>query len=649
MSISNDNKQQSLPTTDQLKWFRKNNLNEPKNIDKNNIDKQKYYIVMTSDVNADKQEFKVGRYVKSNTEQHNYGGEVYDTTYNIFEDPNNKQFKTDNKFNGVIYEIPENINSIIPPTPTDEEKKKFPNDTQLEWFRFGEKPSYEPDTTKQYYLDNNPNPTKNNYYLFRKDESSPLNVGYLFNEFSKKEGVSYGGDYVEWNTENYEFKLLDGSIYIMKVSTSREDMNVYDIPNNIPTSPPPPPLRPPPPKGVFKRIISITVESKTHDIGYRNMKSNNLVYTLKYHDGSSKQIVHDPFNETAFNSISYIEVKEGSEHIINPLYNLLTDPTKTFSGTHLNLEAIQGTCSDDINNMKKLFMKFIVDTEDTTKLTPAETSYINLENDIDISSLNEAINESNPITKDELTGLCVELPAKIIDRTKKDDLVELTRNLTDDEKTFVKTYVIHGDYIYQVKLDEFTPEKSSFLQGEVFTTPASFKISSMVNQYKNVVKKLYVKKIDMEEIAKTKDMDDADKAKTKSSSDIYYKKITRTVEIGDEVYFYDPADTNKETAIKCKVTKKNTTGLFSKNVMSYNVEYSDESQTTKTTTVKELYEIDQGRTIGGGRRRKTRNVFKKKHSQNKRASRIRNSLKRKSLNKRRQQYTRKYSRTNYRK
>jgi hypothetical protein len=139
-----------------------------------------------------------------------------------------------------------------------------------------------------------------------------------------------------------------------------------------------------------------------------------------------------------------------------------------------------------------------------------------------------------------------------------------------------------------------------------------------------------------------------DDIKKPVQSDIYYRRIAKVSNKGDNVFFYD---TDKDNPLQGTVKSIKKTGWFNTGtVESYVVEYTDkQGKKTKIVPVSELYEIDTSQTETGGRRRKTRNIFKKKHSQNKRTSRIRNSLKRKSLNKRRQRRTRKYGRTHSRK
>ena len=138
-----------------------------------------------------------------------------------------------------------------------------------------------------------------------------------------------------------------------------------------------------------------------------------------------------------------------------------------------------------------------------------------------------------------------------------------------------------------------------------------------------------------------------DDIKKPVQSDIYYKQIAKDPKVSDTVFFYD---IDKDNPLQGTVKSIKKTGWFNTGkVKSYVVEYTDgQSKKTKDVPVSELYEIDTSQTETGGRRRKTRNIFKKKHSQNKRTSHIRNSLK-KSFNKRRQRRTRKYGRTHSRK
>jgi hypothetical protein len=598
----------NIPTAEQLKWVRKNNLKlaqTPLTVDRS-------YIVYPYSGNTTVLKYKTTK--ESSITYNGYNGK---NTNHIFIDNNNNEIEIYTTEKNRIYEIPENIETVIPPIATEQEKANFPNETQLTWFRLGNKPSYEPENTRQYYLKPNKTPVIGKYYLFKTDTGT-LRVGYLFNIdiISRSQYNGANGD-TNWNETKYEFRAVDDE------SNPVNAREVFDIPETLPTSPPPPRIT-----AIFKRIISIKISP---------VPDQSLLYTLTFHDNS--EFKYSSVRLKRQDDTMYIEVNGQSITLIH-INKLLTVPNESISGTHVNLEAIQGTCSEG-DAMKKLFMKFYIQDQ------PTNSPVIPIGN-VTLDELKTVMDETDKLTKNDLQGLCTERPPPEIMGPDKNELVELTRDLTDDEKKLeTKTYVIIGDYTCKVKLVGFIPAENGNIRGEEYNAAARFKISSMAkgSDYKGEKTKIYLKKTDMEDIETSKKLD---KQEQEQQSDIYYKQITRTVKKGDEVYFYDPADTDKETAIKGKVSKINKEGILSSKVVSYDVEYSDESQTTekttkKTTVVTELYEIDKSKTKIGGRRRKTRNVFKKKHSQNKRTSRTRNSLKRKSLNKRHKRRTRKYS------
>lgn len=597
----------SIPTLEQLKWIRKENLTST-----NTPIVGKNYIVEN-----DGRTLQLGTFLGEKEVSETLGGYKSKSKRNEFTDiSTNENFSVyiDDRLRNV-YEIPESIDTIIPPVPTQEDKDRFPTSEQLKWFRSGKRPKHEPETTEQYYLQAIKSPQKYKYYLFRKNEPRELKIGYLFNVYTE---VSYhynGANGETRSQENYyEFKPV-GEEKRETVRDYGSIPDIYEIPATLPTTPPPPLIT-----GIFKRVISI--KPTKHD--------KITLHELTFHDGS-KLIGQREFN--------YIEVKQGKLEI-KSLKRLLTDPDNSISGTYVSLEEIQGTCSDG-DNIKKLFMKFDVDYPDE----PLNVETVTLE------ELKKVMDETDQLTKSELEGLCSIKPPSEIVGPNQTELQELTHDLltslSEVEKIIVKTYIVLGDYTCEVELVSFTPQTTkypeTFNQGyEPYTVPQKIIVSSRVNRASIYVDKVYVKKSYMDDIKKHRELDTISPVQ----SDIYYKPIAKDPKVGDQVFFYE----SEYDVLEGKVKSIKKTGMFNTGkIESCVVEYSDDGQLkTKTLPVSELYEIDKGKTITGGRRRKTRIIFKKKHSQNKRTSRIRNSLK-KSFNKRRQRRTRKYGRTHSRK
>lgn len=595
----------SIPRPEQLKWIRKGNLIHTATpiVNQNYIVEKDYF----SKPNV----LTVGQFLGEREISDSIGRYRVNDFKDVY---NNETFNVKSTMIKTVYEIPADIDTIIPPVPTQEDKNRFPTSEQLNWFRFGKRPDHEPADTEQYYLKANKTPEKNKYYLFMPKNSQQLKIGYLFNIFTSVH-YGYAGSREETETEykHYEFKCIDEESTEIVDTYDPIPPTIYDIPATLPTTPPPPLIT-----GIYKRIVSIKIEKGNHE--------------LIFHDGTMYDISIKDIRD-----FNYIEVKDEILKIKN-LSVLLTDPNNSISGTYVSLTEIQGTCSDGAS-IKKLFMKF--DVTHQTKLLSVRS--------LTLQELKKVMDETDKLPKSKLEGLCSIMPPSEIVGPNQTELQELTfevsQHLKEDENTLVKTYIVLGDYTCEVEVVSFTPKKTKYLetfnQGfEPYIVPQEIIVSSRVNQASISVDKVYIKKSDMDDINTYIDRIDI---KEPGKSDIYYKPIEKDPKVGDTVFFYD---IDKDNPLQGTVKSINKTGK----VESYVVEYTDgQGKKTKNVPVSELYEIDKSRTITAGRRRKTRNIFKKKHSQNKRTSRIRNSLKRKSLNKRRQRRTRKYGRTHSRK
>lgn len=511
-----------------------------------------------------------------------------------------------------IYEFPtrEEMESFLPPS-TPPPGITIPSQQQLDWFRGpGPKPEYEPESTNIYYLDVVPKSqiSEKNYYIVLKDRwVQKYDVGYLFNTYTytKNFGQSQGG--VKDNTELrtvLEF-AVGSEVVKFEISQYDNDKNVFKIPDNLPENPPPPKLT-----SLYRRIVSIVLKDDT--------------FTISFHDGFLYTI---DIGKIDYSKDKYIEVTNvprltfASRDLKSLLYNDYTKLTGTFN--------IEGACAGTGQQAvtKELYMEFYIG-EDKTPRTKITLGHIN-----DDPQFKKVRDATQNLTSKDLQGLCFSLDKRVsgppLDKLKEiteDPILEKSESAKDVFQ--LDTYIDVGGIACKVKISSYSPQRIdtgyNYQYGESsgdHIVPNELTCASLITG-KNVtirgvrifmtIEEYDVLKSDTEE-------------HPQQESYIYVKEITPTnigENIGKTVYFYPNDDTtyNHQQGI---LLKKQKDGKYVVQVSAKN-----------NTVVDKVYEKDKSKS-GGGRRRKTRNISKKKQTYNKRGSRSKKSVKTRYSNKRR--------------
>ena len=139
-----------------LGWLRANKLTENKNPEVN-----KNYLFSITTRNPLQQGTYTG--VEETTEKY---GSYQSHVFQEPDKPANQPTKCSKKFIK-IYDIPENLDSLIPAAnPPPEQKATLPTQEQISWLRAKPKPNHEPDTVSMYNKNETSSPNEGKYYLF---------------------------------------------------------------------------------------------------------------------------------------------------------------------------------------------------------------------------------------------------------------------------------------------------------------------------------------------------------------------------------------------------------------------------------------------------------------------------------------------------